>query len=67
VAQTATLTVKDLLYLKKQLSGPSSVNPITNKRYGSNFPILTVNDMVKAQFMLLDNFGIETVQNYKQS
>ena len=40
-------------------TGPSSISPITNKPYATTFPILTVDDMVKAQFLLLDHLGID--------
>ena len=39
--------------------GPSSIDPLTNKPYGSNFPVITINDMVNAQNFLLDYFKIE--------
>jgi len=39
--------------------GPSSVDPITNKNLGTNFPIITINDMVNAQYNLLDFFKID--------
>jgi len=39
--------------------GPSSINPKTNKPYGSNFPVITINDMVNAQNFLLDHFNIK--------
>ncbi|XP_002736918.1 uncharacterized protein LOC100374280 [Saccoglossus kowalevskii] len=39
-------------------TGPSSINPLTDKEYGTTFPIISVEDMVKAQFLLLDNLGI---------
>ena len=39
--------------------GPSSINPSTNKAYGSNFPVITINDMVNAQNFLLDYFKIK--------
>ncbi|PWA00180.1 hypothetical protein BB558_003762 [Smittium angustum] len=39
-------------------TGPSSINELTGKRYASSFPIITINDMVRAQFLLLDNLGI---------
>ena len=39
--------------------GPSSVDLKTNKRLGTNFPVITINDMVNAQFNLLDFFKIE--------
>lgn len=40
-------------------TGPSSINPGTKEPYATNFPLLTVDDMVKAQFLLLDYLGIE--------
>jgi len=38
--------------------GPSSIDPKNNKKLGTNFPVITVNDMVKAQYNLLDFFKI---------
>ncbi|KAK2879937.1 hypothetical protein FQN49_000725 [Arthroderma sp. PD_2] len=35
-------------------TGPSSIDPSDGKRYATRFPILTLNDMVRAQFRLLD-------------
>lgn len=39
--------------------GPKSTNPATSKPYGLDFPVLTINDMVRAQALLLDYLGIE--------
>ena len=39
-------------------TGPSSLNPATGRPYGSDFPVLTVADMVRAQRGLLDELGI---------
>ncbi|GJJ07297.1 hypothetical protein Clacol_001497 [Clathrus columnatus] len=39
-------------------TGPSSVNPETGKLYATHFPIITIFDMVNAQFRLLDHLGI---------
>jgi len=39
--------------------GPSNINPETNKVYGTNFPVITINDMVNAQYNLLEFFKIE--------
>lgn len=40
-------------------SGPSSIDPATDKPYGVSFPLVTVEDMIRAQFLLLDHLGIE--------
>ena len=40
-------------------TGPSSIDPADGERYATRFPIITVFDMVRAQFLLLDNMGIE--------
>ena len=42
-------------------SGPSSINPTTNKPFGATFPIVTVEDWVNSQAMLLNYLGIETL------
>ena len=39
--------------------GPSDINPKTKKPYGTNFPVITINDMVNAQYNLLEYFEIE--------
>ena len=39
--------------------GPSHENPKTKKIYGTDFPVITINDMVNAQVNLLDHFGIK--------
>ncbi|KAJ8608826.1 hypothetical protein MRB53_039412 [Persea americana] len=39
-------------------TGPSSQDPANGQRYGTRFPILTMEDMVRAQFRLLDSLGI---------
>ena len=39
--------------------GPSHINPITKKIYGTDFPVITINDIVNAQVNLLDHFGIK--------
>ncbi len=40
-------------------TGPATTNPETGKPYGPDFPIVTIRDMVRAQAMLVDHFGIE--------
>lgn len=42
-------------------TGPASTNPATGKVWGLDFPIITIPDMVRAQAMLLDRLGIETL------
>jgi homoserine O-acetyltransferase len=39
-------------------TGPSSIDPATGRPYGSNFPVITVADMVRAQRALLAQMGI---------
>ena len=41
-------------------TGPLSINPETGKRYGADFPLITVEDWVAAQSRLADHLGIET-------
>ena len=40
-------------------TGPASIDPRTGDPYATDFPILTVADMVRAQLALLDHLGIE--------
>jgi homoserine O-acetyltransferase len=42
-------------------TGPSSVDPATGMAYGLSFPVITIADMVRAQAMLIDALGIETL------
>ena len=39
-------------------TGPSSINPETQSRYALSFPIITISDMVKAQFSLISSLEI---------
>lgn len=39
-------------------SGPGSINPSTQKPYGTDFPIVTIGDMVTAQHHLIDHLDI---------
>jgi homoserine O-acetyltransferase len=40
-------------------TGPSSVDPASGKPYGSDFPVVTVADMVRTERAFLDELGIE--------
>ncbi|WP_343564004.1 homoserine O-acetyltransferase MetX [Kiloniella sp. b19] len=40
-------------------SGPASRKPESDQPYGQEFPVVTINDMVKAQKALVEHFGIE--------
>ena len=40
-------------------TGPSSIDPATGKPYGSEFPVITVADMVRTERAFLDELGIE--------
>jgi hypothetical protein len=40
-------------------TGPSSNDPGTGKPYATTFPILSIFDMVRAQFNLLDHLGVD--------
>lgn len=40
-------------------TGPSSLNPATDKPYGSLFPWITANDLVDSQIHLLNHLGIK--------
>ncbi|RKF53098.1 Serine O-succinyltransferase [Golovinomyces cichoracearum] len=40
-------------------TGPSSIDPADGQRFATRFPILTIQDMVRAQFRLLDELRVE--------
>jgi homoserine O-acetyltransferase len=40
-------------------SGPISINPTTNQKWGSQFPVVTVEDWVKSHAFLADYLGIK--------
>ncbi len=39
-------------------TGPKSINPATNKPYGPDFPVVTVEDWVSSQARLIERLGI---------
>jgi homoserine O-acetyltransferase len=43
----------------KGTTGPSSVDPLTGKPYGLEFPIITIGDTVEVQRRLMDHLGIK--------
>ena len=42
-------------------TAPCSPDPATGEPYGLTFPVITIADMVRAQAMLLDHMGIESL------
>lgn len=40
-------------------SGPASIDPVSKKPYGLDFPFITIGDMVNAQKHLIDHLGID--------
>jgi homoserine O-acetyltransferase len=42
-------------------SGPASIDPATGVAYAMRFPVITIRDMVRAQGLLLDHLGVETL------
>lgn len=39
-------------------TGPTSINPATGTRYGADFPVVTIRDIVQAQAQLVEHLGI---------
>ncbi|MBX6370132.1 MAG: homoserine O-acetyltransferase [Rhodospirillales bacterium] len=42
-------------------SGPKEVNPATGEIWGLDFPVITIGDMVRAQRLVIDALGIDTL------
>lgn len=42
-------------------TGPASIDPKTGQPYGLSFPVITIGDMVRAQAMLVEALGVETL------
>lgn len=40
-------------------TGPANINPATGEPYAMDFPIITIGDMVRAQHLLMEYFGID--------
>jgi homoserine O-acetyltransferase len=40
-------------------TGPSSINPDTGRPFGLDFPVVTIQDMINAQRLLISHLGIE--------
>ena len=43
-------------------TGPASVNPETGRPYGKEFPLITIQDMVKVHRLLRDHLGIRKIR-----
>ena len=40
-------------------TGPASINPVTGKRWGGDFPVVTIRDVVRSQRALAQHLGIQ--------
>ena len=43
-------------------SGPASVNPATGNRFGPDFPLITIRDIVRAQAHVLQELGVKRLR-----
>lgn len=43
-------------------TGPQSINPITQQKYGDSFPILQIEDIVNSQILLLNHLEIQKLK-----
>ncbi|MHB8303396.1 MAG: homoserine O-acetyltransferase MetX [Acidobacteriaceae bacterium] len=43
-------------------TGPTAIDPATGKRYGADFPVVSVRDMVRAQAQLIEHLGIRQLR-----
>jgi homoserine O-acetyltransferase/O-succinyltransferase len=42
-------------------TGPASINPETNEKYGTSFPLLTVRDLVRAHQLLAEHLQLKSI------
>jgi len=42
-------------------TGPASINPETGERYGKNFPLVTIRDIVKGHQLLRNHLGVNKI------